>query len=42
MKNKNISFAQVLRKKGRTSQVEMQKGSLKLGEMVQQWEVYPD
>jgi hypothetical protein len=42
MKNKNISFAQVLKKKGRSSQLELQKVNLRLVEMVQQWEVYPD
>jgi hypothetical protein len=38
---KNISFAQVLRKKGRMPQVEVQPG-LRLAEMVEQWESYPE
>lgn len=35
MKAKNISFAQVLKKKGKLSQVEPQKSSMRLVEMMQ-------
>lgn len=42
MKNKNISFAEVLKKKNRSPQVEINKQGFRLLEMVQQFEECPD
>ncbi len=42
MKPRNISFAEVLKKKGRSPQPEVSRVGLKLSELLQQWEEYPE
>ena len=41
MNTKNMSFSQLLKKKGRSSQVEVPRGRAKLSEIVEQWLEFP-
>jgi len=42
MNTKNMSFSQLLKKKGRSSQMEVPRGRAKLSEIVEQWLEFPE